>query len=663
MAHRVSRRPVNRSDRARILLAAAFTLVMFPVSASAIVRPASVLDGPSNAIIGGGGAAMAPDGSGGSVYRKEVGGVAHVFVVRFIDGQWGTPLEVDGEDSYGSSEPAIAAGEGGRLLVVWVQARNTSPTGVVLYELMSASLEPGASSFGAAFVIDPNVGEPYTGDVNGVDPKVAMAPDGDAYVVYRALVNDCKPDSGDPPDDICPPSGSGAVIEVRAARFEYMLWSSLGTLNRAPQIAMRDPTTENAPSLGIDQSGEGVVAWQEPDSDGVARIWVRRLFGDVQGNVLQASPATVAGRPVTSDAEAAAVAVGIFGEALIAYRIQGAAGSPIATGALFVNSLPSAVDPHGSALSAPIQLTGPATDGLSAPADAIDAKGELRVTWTEGGTARELTGTEKTIGPATDLGSASGQALTAINPAGGGTTAWITSVAGLPAVAVREEYDDGAFQSAILVGGAPGPVGSLSLGGSASGDALLAWNQGPVGQAEVVGAVTEAPPEQFLLDAPTGWVRSAGARISWESSSSAVSGIRYTVYVDGRPRISGLTGLSARLSSHALGDGVHRVQVLASDTAGQQTMSGVDELEIDANPPIVHVRLIRNRRGVRITVRDRASGVDVGATRISFGDGHRTSRRINVTHGYRLAGTYTVVASVRDKVGNHAVVRIRVKVR
>lgn len=279
-------------------------LLGLPAGAAAIIHPASPLDGPANDILDVDGAAMAADSSGGVVYRKQVEGVTHVFAVPFHNGAWGQPVEVDTEDAYGASQPAIAAGEGGRLLVVWVQPRNVSSKDVVEYALMSASLQPGASAFGQAIMVDPNVGEPDTGDISGVQPKLAMAPDGTAYVVYRVTADDCGiDDQGNSEEAKCRPGSTDKIVYVRAARFNYLTWSSLGTINRSTQLPMRDPSSSNAPAIGIDVNGNGVVAWQEPDVSGVARIWVRRLFGTVKGNVLEASPETVGVQPVTSDAE------------------------------------------------------------------------------------------------------------------------------------------------------------------------------------------------------------------------------------------------------------------------------------------------------------------------------------------------------------------------
>lgn len=639
--------------------------LLAPAPAGAIILPSKVLDGPANNILEVDGAALAPDGSGGILYRKTVDGVAHVFAIPFAGGHWGGPLQVDGEDAFGAGQPAIAAGEGGRLLVAWVQPRNVNPAGVTLYELMSASLQPGAGGFGQAIMVDPNVGEPYTGDISALDPALAMAPDGVAYVVYRTIVSDCDTNhTGEPPNSGCLSGSTDKLIDVRVARFQYLTWSSLGVINRAAQVAMRAPTSENVPTIGIGLNGNGVVAWQEPAGDGLAaRIWARRLFGTVLGNVLPASPEQVGGRPVTSDAEAPALAVGPYGQARLAYRIRGVPGSAVATTQLYLNSILSETAPHGSQPQGAVAVPGAAQGGLGAPSAAIDRRENFRIAWPQGGAARELAGEERSTGAPIAVGATGGQVLTTINPAAGGTTAWTNPPGAAPAVQAREDYAQGAFQQAQLAGGVPGQVSGLALGGDGAGDALLAFTQGPPGRSEVLGDFVQAPPAPFTLEAPTGWLRRGAARLAWEAAPDAVGGVTYAIYVDGRPRTRGLTGLSARLGVGGLGDGVHAVQVLALDTSGQRTMSPEARLKVDVNPPIVRLRLIDRRRGVRVTLLDWASGVNTRATAVSFGDGRTLRHRGTATHVYRRAGIYSIAVQVRDKAGNQATVDLRVRVR
>lgn len=281
------------------LCSALLGLALLAGPAHAAISPSQVVDGPANDILDVDGAALAPDGTGGIVYRKEVNGVDHVFVVPVDGGVWGAPVEADPGDLYGASQPALGAADGGGLLAVWVQPRAIASNGVTLYALMSAYMAPGASTFAPAIMVDPSVGEPFTGTFSEVDPKLAMAPDGDAYVVYRVDDDDCETsglalDQGNPLNPDCPiqdtSSPTAAMIEIRVARFSQGPWSSMGEINRAPELTMRIPSATNEPSIAIGDGKAGLVVWQEPDATGTARVWARRLFGATVGNVIQLSP-------------------------------------------------------------------------------------------------------------------------------------------------------------------------------------------------------------------------------------------------------------------------------------------------------------------------------------------------------------------------------------
>src|SRR6478736_10494759 len=101
--------------------AAAAILALAAAPASAVVSDVQPIDGPSADITDVGDAAMAEDGSGGIVYLKRVGGRAHVFAAQFRDGRWRGAQRVDVGQGFDSSWPRIGAGDGGRLIVTWVQ--------------------------------------------------------------------------------------------------------------------------------------------------------------------------------------------------------------------------------------------------------------------------------------------------------------------------------------------------------------------------------------------------------------------------------------------------------------------------------------------------------------------------------------------------------------
>src|SRR5262245_60514291 len=170
---------------------------------------------------------MAPDGTGGIVYRKRVDGRSHLFAAQFADGGWGRAQRVDDGQRFDSSWPAIGAGNGGRLVVTWVQE-----FGLQSDRMYSAALDPGARRFQAPTPVDLNVGES-----TATWPSLAMNGSGAAYVAYLVLAT---PTSADPP--------GYARGELRVARYSGSLWSTFGfPLNRNPASPLRLPTRDSGP--------------------------------------------------------------------------------------------------------------------------------------------------------------------------------------------------------------------------------------------------------------------------------------------------------------------------------------------------------------------------------------------------------------------------------
>src|SRR5581483_3622174 len=138
------------------------------------------------------------------------------------------------------------------------------------------------------------------------------------------------------------------VEEVRVAHFDGERWSDLGAINRDPGVSMRAPTQANAPQIAIGPTGNGVVAWQEPEIGGVARIWARRIFGRTLDYVLPVSAESLGGSPIGDDADAPSVAVSQLGEAAVAYRQAAGPGSPLPGPRIFLNMLPNGESTSGA---------------------------------------------------------------------------------------------------------------------------------------------------------------------------------------------------------------------------------------------------------------------------------------------------------------------------
>jgi hypothetical protein len=220
---------------------------------------------------------------------------------------------------------------------------------------------------------------------------------------------------------------------------------------------------------------------------------------------------------------------------------------------------------------------------------------------------------------------------------------------------VRQTFPDGGYQRASLSAPVSGPISSLSVGPSGLGDALLAFQEGLSSTSEVAVAYVQVPPHEFLAFAPLTWVGPRGEVITWQAGQNVIGPVTYAVAVDGRVRVRGLYGLSYRISPRGLGAGVHRVRVIATDSAGEETFSPVAKLKVDPSPPRVHVRQLGGDR-FEVTVRDRASGVHARSTVSSVGDGTPSVRgKQAVVHSYVTPGLYRITVDSANNVGIHGV--------
>ncbi len=633
-------------------------------SAQALINPPITVDGPSSEILDFGGVAMAPDGTGGLIYVKAVEGVPHIFASRYLGGGWSAPIRVDWDQPYPAGQPQIAAGSRGELLAVWV-TQVATVHGSVQYGLYSARIGAGGSGFGPSLLVDPNVG-----DGIGVDPSLAATTSGKAIVAYRAITFDFDQSTFSTAVQL---RRGDVMADVRLARLSGDRWSRLGALNRNPEASMRPPSPTNGPQVGVGADGGAVVAWQEPDQTGSARIWMRRVFGATPGPVLQASPASWEGKPVTADADAFSLSVAPYSQARVAIRIAAGGGSALA-GRLLVNSLPPNYATTAGTLSG-AQLAdgggGASVPGGVGPPDVAAAedrerKDSMRLAFLAGGQLRQMgtgpgggvVGVATPPGPSAQEGA---QPVTASDPEGGGLAAYpALDAAGAPAVAVRQEFPSGAAQTGLVSGVQGGPVAKLAIGRSGSGDGLIAFRQGEAGRFEVVAERVSAPPAAFQVKAPKGWSRPAAVKLRWQAAPSTVGGLSYAVLIDGLQIEDGLSRRVFRPRPAQIGNGVLKAQVLATDGSGQQLLSKAVKLRVDGQRPGVGVRVRRGR--VTVRVHDAGSGLRAAATKVSFGDGDRARGGSRFAHSYARPGRYAVVVRAGDAVGNRTWRRFEVRV-
>jgi len=647
-----------------LLLAMVFVAIALAAAthpAAAVILPASTIDGPSEDIVGFGGIAMAEDGTGGVVYLKRVAGVAHVFVARYAEGRWLAPIRVDTDQPFAASWPRIGAANGGELVVVWATAFATEG-GHPVDELVSSTLGPGATAFGPSMIVDPDIRAGA-----GASPMLAMSSTGQADVVYRVVQSEEGRSSNVPllrPGDV--------VEDVRLAHFDGERWSRLGAINRNPGVSMRPPTEANAPEIALGQTGNGIVVWQEPDIDGVARIWARRLFGQTLDYVLPVSASSMGGVPIGQDADAPAVSISRLGQAEVAYRQVAGPGSPLPGPRIFLNTLPDGESADGSQFAGAsivdAAVPGGAAASIGPPSVDTDEKQNLRLLYNANGTPRVIEGTGRGLSAAFSLGppfaGAEPFSASVMNQAGGGVSAWPSvDGQGRPVVAVREDFPGGGVQTGLVSGGAGGTVGELAVGRSGLGDGIVAFRQGPFGDAAIVASPVTAPPVRFVVTVAKKWVKPSQAAIAWLPAESANGPLRYSVVLDGRRVATPASALSLQLDARGLANGQHKVQVLATDIFGQSTLTPASTLKVDGGSASVKVTRARGGHRVNVRVSDSNSGLVAKSISVSFGDGVRAGKRKALAHRYAHAGVYEVVVKASDKLGNKATVRKLVSVR
>jgi hypothetical protein len=636
-------------------------LLISPAWAAAVVSDVQPIDGPSADVIDIADAAMSEDGSGGVVWLRRVGGRSHVFAAQFHRGTWGSARRVDVGQSFDSSWARIGAGDGGRLVVTWVQE-----FGVESDRLFSATLDPGAGGFQAPVPIDFNVGE-----ATSTFPDLAMARGGQAYLAYR-VVTDVSPSN--------PPGYIGA--DVRVARYNGRLWSVLGTpADRSITSPVRTPTEANSPKVGIDIQGGGVVAWQEPDDEFVDRVWARRLFGANVGVPLQVSPSSWEAAPLRGPADAFSLDVSGFGQAAVAFRQQPGQASKLDAPRAMVNETPDVFSELSGSFGQALLSDESARAGLGAPSVAVDPRGLFLSAFASGAATLLGSGDDAAAEAVkrldTGAGTVAGDPRVDLAETGAAVAAWRELRGSIGLVAVQERRADGVVEPTELSAPNGGAVGRLVLAGSGLGDAIVAWQQGSGPGAQIAASVIDAPPDPFLILLPEAWQRKKRIRIAWDRAPNAISRVRYSVSVDDEPVIEDRKRLNAYLTPDDIDDGRHKIQIFAVDVAGQETGSRVGPLRVDRHGPRVKLR----RRGRRLTVvvsdgpRRSSSGLRRGSVRVSFGErsgaeasasarakpirGVRRGRRgkrkpvtVRVVHTYSRGGRFQLHVRARDRAGN-----------
>lgn len=573
---------------------------------------------------------VARDGTGGIVFLKDVGGVQHVFVSRLVGGAFLPPEQADATFTGPSSQPVIAAGNGGTLLVAFLN-------GGTLYAV-------DRSSANSPYQVPVALASP------AANPVIQMSNFGKAYLAFALAAH----------------GGS----DVRAAYYYNGRWA----LEPAPlNVTPGDDAGSSSGRPAVATAGDGVatVVWGEG-----GHIYSRRVWGTSPSVVYeQADPPSVNGwRELGADLPAAA-AGGDSSYVGVVFRETFADGGQRQQRVL-LNRL------HGSVYDGPIGVDGLSTPGPDQAYEPGIAMGELGFGLA---TSARISSHEVFAGALGYNGAytGTGEIDTTLSlgapdvvPATVGLSSFVVTWQdrGLLSSEIHARYwtpSSGFGPDTVVSDPSQGPTDAargLAAGGDARGDVAVAWVQGTgAGTRIMVGEQYQVP------GAPQ-----ARRKLSYDDTTRPVVGwnpgpgwgpITYLVSVD-RIQVGSTTATSFRVPT-PLAQGIHSWQVTAVNPAGLEASSRIGWIWIDTVPPVLRFSLAGSRRQGQpieaiLAYRDPPPApTGVSYVVIHWGDGSSTplrpgSRR--ATHVYSRAGRYRITVVAKDRAGNTTRVSRRIAV-
>jgi PKD domain-containing protein len=616
-----------------VLLALAMVVALTsPAAAQPTQAPPTVIDGPSAGISSLGGLSIARDGTGGLVYLKSVSGIPHVFVSVLGGGSFQPPVQVDGALAGASSQPVIAAGNAGVLLVGFIN-------GGQLYVVDRAST---TAPFGAP--------DALAGGAS--NPSLAMTNFGKAYVVFTVA--------------------DGAGHDVRAAYYSSGAWSlEAAPLNDTP--ADDAGTGSGAPAVAAAGDGVAIVAWGEG-----GHVYSRKVWGTAPSVVdEQADVPALSGCGEVSAGDPSVAAGGDSSYADVAFQETVSCGG-VAQSQALVNRLRGSQYDGATAADG---LSTPGTDSGIQPEVAMTEYGQGFVTSagqaSDDAFAMEL-GNNGAYGPIVQVNSLPGTAAPYAVPGIAGLfstfVAWqqTPGTAGPSEIRLRYEPRASSLGPELVLsspaGGATDAARGIAAAGDAGGDAAVAWVQGTVGSSEIVVDQLYQPPGSATVSTVLTYSRSLQPVLRWSPASGRWGPITYTLTVD-RVRV-GQTGANSLRVPVALANGSHTWYVIASNPAGLTAGSKVGRVFVDTVPPVLKVAESGPRRAgsdeiLRLTYRDPAPASGVAKLTIRWGDGtisHINPGAHRIPHAYRRPGRYKITVTVADRAGNQTTMVRHVKI-
>jgi hypothetical protein len=590
--------------------------------------PPRVLDA-SGGITALTGMSIARDGTGGLAYVK--GG--HVFVSQ-LAGAFQTPLQVDAGLGPGSSQPVIAAGNGGFLTVAFINSGN-------LYVVQRATTSSPYSA-------------PRLLAAGASNPAIAVTTLSKVYLAFTV-------------------AGAGGH-DVRCAYYDNGSWGiEPSALDAAPGD---DAGTGSArPAVAAAGDGVGIVAWGE-----AGHVFVRRVWGTAASVVdEQADPASIGAWTEVSADQPGVAAGGDSSYASVTFRELVASGAQQQSRVLFRRL-------HGSQFENPASADGvgtPGSEGADQPQVTVGEYGQGFVTSART-SSHELVAMQirsnDTPGAAQRVDSLSNTGAAYAVPAAVGYHDTIIAWQENPLTGnaeIRARFFDGTsledeFGVSPTSLGATDAAAGLVADGDIAADVAIAWIQDDGGSPSVVVEQMYQPPGGASPLSKFSYVRTATPTLSWSPSSERWGPAAYTVTLSGA-KIGPTGGDSIRVPT-ALGEGRHAWTVTVSNPTGQSRTSGPATVFVDTIPPKVRPSVRGSRTlgsiihlAVRSSDGPRGSGSGIKQVRVNWGDGHsaRYSRPAGKSHVYERTGSYRITVVATDRAGNRtrAIVRVRITKR
>lgn len=291
-----------------VFAAVLLALLTFAASASADVLPGKVIDGPSADVMPNNAELdasldMAPDGTGALAYVKKVGTFDEVMVSRRVNGKWLAPEQVSLHIGVNqASQPVVAAGNGGKVVVVWRHGTNG---------LFSAVRESASAPWS-----EPNPPKDVIGFNVAFVHDLDMNANGVTYCVY-----------------VTSSPGIG-VRDVRVARLQGGTWEYVGSAPTAAGNAYPNPegvldngelaevgdNSQTGPRVAVDAVGRAVIVWTEGAPATDQKVFARRIEGLTPSAAVEVSLPDLDGALSANTNDMLSLDVDATGKAWIAWR-------------------------------------------------------------------------------------------------------------------------------------------------------------------------------------------------------------------------------------------------------------------------------------------------------------------------------------------------------